>query len=226
MVSCVLVLVVFCLTPLVSSEPDNFVVTWHDCKFGLTQHTCLVDIQNIYTELDKKGNPVGVDKDFNLSALLSDTNYDLSEYVHEMTIYEWKPLPTEFHTYNTTLIYLTCYNETWDETNTTLISNESYDCSYNLTQQNGTEIKDFAQWKLTKSNMLKEGVKDKMYYGTILIPKYESKPKEDDLGTMFTVNGTKYFKIEWITPITQTENGWGSSGQIILMDELTGYDYE
>lgn len=189
---------------------SSFNVEWKNCTHGLTQHSCLVDIQNL-DSTDKR--------DFNLSSVISDTNYE--NYLTNMTIKEWKALDITSPTYAVKLINQTCY----DYNNITLV-NTSYDCSYNETFQNGTQTKSQAQWKPTKSNMLKEGSKQKMYYGTIIIPKLNSKDKLDDFGNVANTNGTKTFLIEWTTPIIKTESAWGSSGKIVLVNELTGDTYE
>jgi len=206
-------LVLLLFIPISSAESvtsNNFTVTWYDCNYDLTQSTCKVDIQNL----------ANTSRDFNLSVLINSTNYNLNSYTTISTMKEWKAVDTNVPVYETVLINETCY--TFDNfTNTSI----PYDCSYNQTIQNGTKVMNLNNWKVTKSNMLKESLKQKMYYGTINIPKYDSKAKVDDLNNTETINGTKTFMIEWTTPIIKTDAGWGNSGLIAFIDEISGDVY-
>jgi len=197
-------LLVFRGYELVKAQQDLFDVRWTLIGDSLTHKEYLVEIQNLNsTEA----------KDFNLSIIISNTSFDLSK-VSNLYLYEWKAINTSFPTYDTRLI----------EKNCSYIDNTTLDCSYNETYQNGTEWKMKNQWKPTKMALITQPDKVSADYGLIKIPK--SDPKYDDFGDIETVNGTKRFKISFDVPIGRTTNGWGSYGQIVIIDKNTGKVYE
>ena len=201
-------LIVFLYLLVLNTTADDFIVTWRDCEHGLTNHSCLVDIKNL--------NPLA--RNFDLSLFFSDTSYQIERT--SATIHEWKGIDTKFPTYDTQIIEKICYlydNQTEVTT--------PYDCSYSETYQDGTEIKILNQWKPTKALLTKEDALFKSNYGLILIPKFDSKPKYDDFGSVETTAGTKYFKVEWETPLITNAYGWGSAGKIGFFDDLTGIEY-
>ena len=204
---CLALLVLVSLIALNSSASD-FIVTWRDCEQGLTHHSCLVDIKNL--------DPAA--RNFDLSLFFSDTSYQLERT--SSSISEWKGIDTEFYTYDTRIVEKTCYvydNQTGTST--------PYDCSYSESYQNGTEIKKLNQWKSTKAQLTKKGAVINYNYGLMVIPKSNSKPKYDDFGSVETTDGTKYFKVEWETPLVTNAYGWGSAGKIGFFDDLTGIEY-
>ncbi len=221
---------------------NNFRVSWYDCSYGLTQSSCKVDVQNLLTA------PAS-GRDFNLSVFINSTNYDLSTYITALTMKERKILPVQVPIYenltkNETL-NINLSQEDMDLWSLTIANNSNiilinissysnatgvwynlwYNISYNISVQNGTVLRNLTDWKVTKSNMLLKNNTQKMYYGTINIPKYNSKAKLDDLGITETINGTKTFLVEWSTPITKVGDGWGSSGLIGAIDESSGAIY-
>jgi len=189
---------------------NSWRVVWRDCQHGLTQHSCIVDIQNL--------DPA-IARDFNLSLLFNSTNYEITKT--EATIKEWKSLPTQVDTYNTVLVPQTCQRMINNLTG----ANESYDCSYNQTTKNGTVTQNLVQWKDTKTQLTKTGANLKASYGNINVPKFNSKEKYDDKNNTETFNGTKTFKVEWTTPIVSSLLGWGNSGLIAFVDLITNAIY-
>ena len=193
---------------------NDFNVTWHDCKYGMTQQMCYVDIQNLDPTTSRY---------FNLSVVISDTGY-IDSYSTNMTMYLYEPQPVDTPIYETVEVNETRYNVTYfNETNTS--TNITYYVLVNQTNQIGIETKQVNQWEPTKSNMLKEGVREKMYYGTINIPKYGGESENDSNGVIYEENGTKRFKVEWTTPIIKLDGGWGSVGKIAFWDENTDTEY-
>jgi len=188
-----------------------FNVKWTLISDDLTHKEYLVEIQNLNsTEA----------KDFNLSIIISNTSFDLSK-VSNLYLYEWKAINTSFPTYDTRLVEKNC-----SYIDNTTSENITYDCSYNETYQNGTVWKMKNQWKPTKMALITQPDKVSADYGSIKIPKYNSEPKYDDFGDIETVNGTKRFKISFDVPIGRTATGWGSYGQIVIIDKNTGKVYE
>ena len=154
--------------------------------------------------------------------MINSTNYNLDNYTTISTIKEWKAIPTEVPIYETKLVSQICYKI---DNSTSPITNTSYDCSYNQTIQNGTKSLLLVGWKPTKSQMFKFETSVKSNYGNINIPVYDSKVKVDEYNQTETINGTKTFIVEWNTPITKTNNGYGSSGLIAFIDEISGDIY-
>ena len=222
--------IIFSFVPMSDAETvtaGNFAVTWHDCIYGLTKQMCYVDIQNIdeILYLNPKNNKYElIAHDFNLSVVISDISY-IDNYSTNMTIYLYEPRPVDTPIYETIEVNETRYNITYSQDNSTY-TNETYYHIYNQTNQTGSETKMINQWEPTKSNMLKQGVREKMYYGTIIIPKYGGEPENDSNGVIYEENGTKRFKVEWTTPIIINKNGYGSMGNIKIMDEMSGDMYE
>jgi len=192
------------------TEIKQFDVRWTTLIDDLTHKEYLAEIQNLNsTEA----------KDFNLSIIISNTSFDLSK-VSNLYLYEWKAINTSFPTYDTRLIEKNC-----SYIDNTTLENITYDCSYNETYQNGTVWKMKNQWKPTKMALITQPDKVSADYGLIKIPKYGSE-ENDDFDDIETVNGTKRFKISFDVPIGRTTNGWGSSGQIVIIDKNTGKVYE
>ncbi len=204
----------------------KFSVNWHDGQFGLTHHSILVDIQNLNTSSNQP---------FDVTVIVSNTSYPAERT--SVVIKEWKAIDTEFATYDTNTIR--DYHPYPNPENTTNITNftypencwnntlnsSHYPCNRTYTYQNGTITKKKNHWKRTKALLTKEGKTVKYNYGSINIPKLGSKAKYDDFGNVETINGTKFFKVEWDTPLTRTPSGWGSSGWIAFVDETRGWEY-
>lgn len=195
---------------LSTQSENNFTVTFYNCDFGLTENSCYVDVQNLE----------GTNRQFNLSILILNTSYPANQT--DTKLYEKKIMQREFPVYDITLVNQTCY--IFDNlTNSTT----SYDCSYNSSIQTGIEIKNITELKdMTGKIDEKNSDRIKNNYGKITIPKFNSKETIDNFGNIETVNGTKTFKIVWTTPIIKSESGWGSIGQIVIVDENTGVRYE
>jgi hypothetical protein len=191
---------------IIKAQTDNFSVKWTLVHDGISHKEYLVEIQNLDPDSEH---------DFNLEAIIRNTNFPLQQ-VRNFYIYEWKALPKEFPTYDVRTVNQTCYNNQ---------TNETYDCSYNETYQNGTVTKLQNDWKSTKMQLIVGSDKVKADYGLITIPKYGSKAKTDDFGDIETVNGTKKFKIAFDVPITRTAFGFGSSGEIGILDLNTNNYY-
>lgn len=195
------------------SSSTNFTVTFYNCNFGLTEHSCYDDIQNLE----------GVGRVFNLSFLFFNTSYS-ANLTEIKAVYEKKIMLREFPVYGMITINETRYN--YSEFNLTgVITNYTY--SYTTPIQTGTEIKNITEWKdMTGKIVEKNADRVKHNFGQINIPKFNSKATVDDFGNIETINGTKTFLIIWTTPIVKSESGWGSSGQIVIVDENTGGKYE
>ena len=194
---------------ITASTPFN--VKWTLISDDLTHKEYLVEIQNLNsTEA----------KDFNLSIIISNTSFDLSK-VSNLYLYEWKAINTSFPTYDTRLIEKNC-----SYIDNTTSENITYDCSYKETYQNGTVYKKKNTWKPSKMELITHPDKVSSDYSLINIPAFGSKEKLDDFGDVETVNGTKRFKISFDVPIGRTATGWGSYGQIVIIDKNTGKVYE
>lgn len=184
-------------------------VTWYDCTWSLTKQSCKVAVQNLDSTTAR---------DFDLSVLISNTNYDLSLYTTEITLKEWKAVPKEVPVYVT--VEKCDYQVAGNDTQGSPIL-----VCWNETVQNGTVTKNVCDWKVTKTYMFKEGAMQKQNFGLINIPKLNSKVKYDDYDNIETVNGTKFFIIEWTTPITLTSSGYGSFGKIAFFEESSNTEF-
>lgn len=171
-------------------EDDNFKVTWHTIQDKSNYKEYIIEIQN------KDLN----DADFDLRALVGNT-----ETSFDFQLYEWKDIlkPVMVETEN-------CYS-VYDENNSFYL----YEQCETIKQ---VEYKNIAGWKKTAGNV------DKLSktgdYGVMLIPKYASKPKYDDEGTIITQNGIKTFKL-----ILENFNPILYSGELAISDLLTGGYY-
>lgn len=200
--------------PVSAPTGDGFNVTWTLSNNGLTQKEYIVEVQNLNSTSNK---------DFNLSAIISETNYDAS--ISEIKLYEWKSLLTELPVFEITAENYTVFNNSYDNS-TGNWTNTSVNSSHNVTVQNGTVNKNVSQWKDATGKVVNKNLSEnKENYDVINIPKYGSRGKPDDFGVNETENGTKKFKVVFTTPIVQTGIGWGSSGKIAIIDEVTGIEY-
>jgi len=210
----------FLIMSLVQSTAINgFDVRWNLKYNGIGHKVYEIEVQN----LDDNA------RDFDLSVFFNETSFNL-ENIKNVYLYEWKDVLKDYPIYGEELIERTCHDEIWeDETNTTLISNESYDCSYYRNIITGYVQKKTASWKPTKMQMVKYITEEKEYSKSqpelMNIPKYDSKEKTDDFGIVVTKNGIKKFKLEFDVPIVSTEDGWGNSGLVAFMDEGSGSVY-
>ena len=108
-------------------------------------------------------------------------------------------------THNETNLKIGYWHYTEQNDTTTFFWNASetigyhYETRYNL------------DWKPSKMQFFKRtSTEYKENMGEINIPKYGSKPKDA------TYNGTKWFRIEYETPMNAHNDGWGSDGRIGL----------
>jgi len=202
------IFLIFLLFSLIPSSSAEFKVTWYDCRIGLTSHYCYIDIQNLES----------VGAHFDLSLVLSDTNYNLFET--DGAIYEWKAIETTHPVFVETYIEKQC-----NYTDNSTLEIVYYNCSYYTKIKNGVTTKRTNQWKETKMLLMLQNKKARSNYGNILIPPIKSNPMYDDLGRIETENGIKKFKVEWNTPLLQNTNGWGSSGKIAIFDDNTNTEY-
>jgi hypothetical protein len=191
---------------IIKAQTNNFSVKWTLVHDGISHKEYLVEIQNLDSDSER---------DFNLESIIRNTNFPLQQ-VKDFYIYEWIALPKEFPTYDVRTVSQTCYNNQ---------TGEAYDCSYNKTYQNGTVTKLQNDWKPTKMQLIVDSDKVKADYGLITIPKYDSKAKTDDFGGIETVNGIKKFKIAFNVPVTRNAFGFGSSGEIGILDLNTNNYY-
>lgn len=186
-----------------------FDVKWNILDDGISHKEYAIEVQN--TE--------NTAKNFDLRLIIQNTSFLPSE-VKNVWMYEWKSVNTEFPTYSKRLIEKICYS--YDNSTGT---NTSYNCPYEETYQNGTEWKMKNQWKPTKMLLVLKPDQSTSDYGLINIPKYDSKAKYDDFGDIETVNGTKGFKVSFDIPIQTLNNGWGSYGEVGILDTLTNSYY-
>ena len=205
--------------PLTSVTKGNFKVEWTPIREGIEHYCYEINIQNLDTKT----------QDFNLSALFSNTSFEINE-IKNVELSEWKALDTEFPIYNTKIVYYTypilggkdgkeilkdypsnCWNDTKNITH--------YPC--NETYQSGLETKKLCQWELDDKKKevkkLEEVVKN---YDVKTLPETKSKEIKDDFGTIETKDGTKKFKLCFDVPVN-----WDSEGLVGITDEATSNFY-
>jgi hypothetical protein len=204
-----IILLVLFLSIHISLAANSFNVTIISEKHDLTEHEAVIQVKNIEA----------ANKDFNLRFIVENTSFDLSN-IYDVYIYEYKPILKEFPIYATEFVNQTCYdlNEVGE--------NISYDCSYYRNYQSGVEYKYRLDWKPTKMQLVKNSDKVSTDYGSITIPKSNSKCKYDDFNNSYDCDGTKLFKITWKTPVIKSNDGFGSKGYFAVADALTGINYD
>lgn len=216
LIPCLLLCLLFFISQSKTVEVGNFKVEWELIRDEITHKEWEITVQN----LDENN------QDFNLSVFFNQTNFDLNQ-IENVWLYEWKDVEIDVNIYNNELIPRTCFNYTADD-NVSVV-NVSYDCSYYGRVFVETVQRMKAQWKPTKMNMVKQVVGEKEFSksqsGVILIPKFGSKPKEDDYGTVVTSNGTKIFRLEFDVPLVRNLKGAGNKGLVAFIDDNTGFDY-
>lgn len=201
-----LLLVACLLVPVTTGEivadktVNDFRVLW-DYTPGLTTQTYEISVQNLQP----------VNRIVSISSFINETSFMTSE-IGDITFNEWKLVPYNYTVDHYDYIEHSEYNDvngTWNNWTESVF--------------NYTEIIDSEKlgWKACKSLLFQDTGSDVTdEYGDMLIPKFGSKEKEG------TINGTKYFKLTFLTPIQVSSNGFGSSGRVSLFvdgDEFCPY---
>ena len=193
---------------VLAEKSENFNIGWRLVHDGIIHKVWEIEVQNLKDAT----------KDVNLGSLFENTNFDISE-LRNVKFYEWKALIGErifwFDNENAPIYSTYVVDNIVHENENNLLGYQQYSKVENIP---------INQWKPCKMQMSKLATKSySENYGFINIPKFESKPKYDNFGSIETENGIKRFRLEFDIPIIQGERGWGSSGKIALLIDDVEY---
>jgi hypothetical protein len=197
------------------AKAQDWNITWTKVNDSLSHKTYEIEVQNL-NDTDKRDFYLGIF--FKDDDALIDPNLNFSIYnMTNVWLYEWKILEQQIPIYDTKETNATCWR--WDEQ---LQQNITWNCTITEQYMNGTVTKNVTSWKPTKMKFVQSLLNDLDSYtsqlGTINIPKFGSKCKEDDLGNEYDCNGTKKFKLEFDLPIINNTGGFSASGLVGLYD--------
>jgi len=177
---------------------NDYDVTFEHTTKSLTYQEFIITVQNLQT----------IKRDINISTIIDNTNFPI-ENLKNIEFYEWKNISHLI----TVDDYEDCIKEVCiNGTETVECNNELSSCFV------GSHVEEqyYYDWKRAKAQFFKQTANQyKENMGIINIPKYNEQEEN---------SGTKIFKLIIKTPITETSNGYGSSG--ILHLDLDNYIFE